>query len=92
MTGPVPKGPPTTSQRFTLGTLLLLLAFTGRLHAHDPGLSTATIQLKSKSLEVELIFSFADAGQISGLSTNGEQLPIESMPSTGTLPKRMSPT
>src|SRR2546421_11637585 len=34
------------------------------LHAHDPGLSTATLQLESNKLEAVLGFSVADAGEI----------------------------
>jgi hydrogenase/urease accessory protein HupE len=43
---------------------LLWLAVPGRLLAHDPGLSTATIQLKPTQLEATLGFSLLDASQI----------------------------
>jgi len=40
------------------------MATTAPTWAHDPGLSTATIQLKSKTLTAELVFSIVDASQI----------------------------
>src|SRR5438876_8940942 len=51
------------------------LAGTNAAFAHDPGLSTATIQLKPGRLEAELAFAIADAGQVITLRTNaGGQL------------------
>ena len=46
---------------------LFCLASSARLFAHDPGLSTATIQLKPAKLEVVIVFSIADAAQIVAL-------------------------
>jgi hydrogenase/urease accessory protein HupE len=44
-------------------------------HAHDPGLSTATVRLTSSRLEVVLVFAGADAAEIAGFSrgTDGKQ-------------------
>jgi len=51
-------------------TLATLLLNSGLLFAHDPGLSTATIQLKPDKLEAVLVFSVADAAQIVDLDTD----------------------
>lgn len=42
----------------------------GTVRAHDPGLSTATLQLKPTRLEAVLVFSVADAAQIVELDKN----------------------
>jgi len=47
-----------------LGVAFLWLLGVVPLFAHDPGLSTATIQLKAKKLEATLGFSLVDASQI----------------------------
>src|ERR1043166_3589486 len=49
---------------FAVCLALFWLLGTERLFAHDPGLSTATIQLKPTKLEATLGFSLTDAGQI----------------------------
>src|SRR6266436_8132798 len=46
-----------------LASLLCLISGTP-LFAHDPGLSTATIQIKSDKLEAVLVFSILDATQL----------------------------
>jgi hydrogenase/urease accessory protein HupE len=59
MTGPI--------RRIVLSWLCLAfawLASSGPASAHDPGLSTATLQLKPDKLEAVLLFSPADAEQI----------------------------
>jgi hydrogenase/urease accessory protein HupE len=44
--------------------LLLSLTLAQPVAAHDPGLSTATLECKPDHLEIALVFSIADAGQI----------------------------
>src|SRR5215470_2982838 len=60
-----------------LGSMLLFLACfwlasSQRLFAHDPGLSTATIQLKPNTLEAVIVLAVADAAQIVKLDTDGD--------------------
>jgi len=59
--------------QIALRLALVLLGLGGgcAVFAHDPGLSTATIQLKPGKLEIEMAFALADAGQIINLQTNG---------------------
>src|SRR6476661_4573677 len=45
-----------------IAVLLLLMVQSAK--AHDPGLSTATLQLGTNRLDAVLVFSFLDAGQI----------------------------
>ena len=56
--------------------LLLLVCFwlgsAPGLFAHDPGLSTAIIQLNPNKLEVVIVLAMADAVQIVKLDTNGD--------------------
>src|SRR5712691_9680521 len=50
-----------------LGILFLALSWLGGgefARAHDPGLSTATMQLDTNKLEAVLVFSLLDAAQI----------------------------
>src|SRR5689334_9933268 len=49
---------------FAVCLVLFWLLAPARLLAHDPGLSTATIQLKETKLEATLGFSLTDASQI----------------------------
>lgn len=55
--------------------VLLLLGFcfwVATLHAHDPGLSTATVRLGEDKLEAVLVFSVVDANQIVELDKNSD--------------------
>src|SRR5262245_52712205 len=52
--------------RCFVAVLLVFLLWAGRAEAHDPGLSTATLQWTPERLEVTLAFSLIDAGQIAG--------------------------
>ena len=59
--------------RITGKILLLQVVWalgTMSVFAHDPGLSTATIQIKSNKLEAVLTFSLVDAAQIAELDKN----------------------
>ena len=49
-----------------LGIVFLALSCLGTrfARAHDPGLSTATMQLETNRLEAVLVFSLLDAAQI----------------------------
>jgi hydrogenase/urease accessory protein HupE len=55
-----------------LFAVFCLLLGTPALHAHDPGLSTATVRLSSGKLEVVLVFAGADAAEIAGFSRGAD--------------------
>jgi hydrogenase/urease accessory protein HupE len=77
---PKPPSPHRLESRLrvqVLGSMLLLLACFWpasclQLFAHDPGLSTATIQLKPTTLEAVIVLAVADAAQIVKLDTDGD--------------------
>ncbi len=60
-------------------TAALLFGFDVLLHAHDPGLSTATLRAKSDVIEAVVTFSVADAGTLAGLDNDldGKVTPAE---------------
>jgi len=53
-----------SNSRRVLASLLALFLAVFSVHAHDPGLSTASAQLTSGKLEVVLILALPDAGEI----------------------------
>jgi hydrogenase/urease accessory protein HupE len=71
-----------THFRFPLRLALALVCFghSNALFAHDPGLSTATLQIKSDKLEAVLVFSIIDASQLlSSSESRGNQIPKEQL-------------
>jgi len=63
-----------TVSRFSRRVLLLLgfCFWVANVHAHDPGLSTATVRLAENKLEAVLVFSVVDANQIVELDKNSD--------------------
>jgi hydrogenase/urease accessory protein HupE len=55
--------------KFAVGLLLIALAFTGTVHAHDPGLSTARLTVVGNSLRVSLTFARRDVDALPSLPT-----------------------